>query len=299
MKAALIAGFIFLFSLFGNAQENRFQFLSCPECLNFSAPQVYIAENIPSPEVGLIVYDTYSNLFRGYNASGTWDPISKPPKAPTVTKFTTGTSQTYTVPSGPAPLYIRVRMVGGGGGGAGSGTVIGNTGGSGGSTIFSTAGGSAILTAGGGSGGVSGTTGGGSGGTVTVISGPIGTALQGGSGSGSAGTITNNVYMPGGTGAASPFGGAGGGGIGTAAGKSAISNSGSGGGGAGGFGSASTVNSGSGGGAGGYIDVVISPPSSSYQYTVGAGGSPGTAGTSGTAGGSGGSGYIEITEYYQ
>jgi hypothetical protein len=48
-----------------------------------------------------------------------------------------------------------------------------------------------------------------------------------------------------------------------------------------------------------FVDAIITSPSSSYSYAVGAAGSAGSAGTSGAAGGAGGAGYIEVTEYYQ
>ena len=43
---------------------------------------------------------------------------------------------------------------------------------------------------------------------------------------------------------------------------------------------------------------MITSPSSSYPYSVGAGGNAGTGGTGGNAGGNGGSGVIIITEYF-
>ena len=206
-------------------------------------------------------------------------------KSPTIQKFTSG-SGTYTTPNG--CKFIKVKMVGGGGGGGGSGNTGIGTGGTGGNTTFGTT----LLVANGGTGG-SGSTITGTGGTASLGTGPIGTAIQGGSGSGI------NTSGPGGSGAASPFGGAGGGGItsatNTGTGSSAIANTGSGGGGAG-----STLNSGSGGGAGGFVEAIITSPSATYSYAVGAAGTGGTAGTGtpAAAGGAGGSGYIEVVEYY-
>jgi hypothetical protein len=55
-----------------------------------------------------------------------------------------------------------------------------------------------------------------------------------------------------------------------------------------------------GGGAGGFIDAIITSPSASYSYAVGAAGTAGTAG-SGTgvrAGAAGGSGVIYITAFF-
>jgi hypothetical protein len=59
-----------------------------------------------------------------------------------------------------------------------------------------------------------------------------------------------------------------------------------------------SANCGSGGGAGAFIKAIISAPSASYSYAVGAAGTGQAAGTSGAAGGAGGSGVIIVTEYY-
>jgi len=56
---------------------------------------------------------------------------------------------------------------------------------------------------------------------------------------------------------------------------------------------------GGGGGSGGFVDAIISSPSSTYGYAVGAAGGAGTAGGSGFVGGAGGSGIIIVEEYYQ
>lgn len=56
---------------------------------------------------------------------------------------------------------------------------------------------------------------------------------------------------------------------------------------------------GGGGSAGGYVDAIITSPSSTYAYAVGAGGSGGAGLNGAFAGGAGGSGFIEVTEYYQ
>lgn len=209
---------------------------------------------------------------------------------PTIQKFTSG-SGTYTTPSG--VLYLRVKMVGGGGGGGGSGA-SGGTGTTGGNTTFGTS----LLSANGGIGGATNGSLGGAGGTSSLGTGPIGTALSGGYGQ--AGFTSSAVGSSpcGGFGGTAAFGGAGSGGNGNGggAGGGAIANTGAGGGGAGG--TATTTFSGAGGGAGGYIDAIITSPSSTYSYAVGAAGTAGTAGTSGFAGGAGGSGYIEVTEYY-
>jgi hypothetical protein len=225
--------------------------------------------------------------------------------SPTVQKFTSG-SGTYTTPAG--VQFIRVKMVGGGGGGAGSGTGTSGTGGgaagAGGNTTFGTS----LLTANGGSGGLRNALGA-SGGTASLGSGPVGTAITGGSGSSSL-YLNNNVGsgsldFPGSTGGNSAFGGGGGAGGGQGNGiapTAGITNTGGGGGGAG-FSSLTSGSTdgrtGAGGGAGGYIDAVISSPSATYSYAVGAAGTAGPGnGTNGGAGAAGGSGYIEVTEYY-
>lgn len=212
--------------------------------------------------------------------------------APTVQKFTSGTAQTYTTPTNPAPLYIQVRMVGGGGGGAGSGTATVGSGGVGGITTFGTS----LLVANGGVGGSGTTVQGGAGGTASLGTGPIGTAIQGGTGQSGAGATTL-IPAVGGCGASSPFGGQGNGTVTGSNGIAAIANSGSGGGGAG-SGAVASDFSGAGGGAGGYVNAIITSPLTTYTYTVGTAGTAGSAGTSGSTGGAGGSGYIEVTEYY-
>jgi hypothetical protein len=199
-------------------------------------------------------------------------------KAPTIQTFTTVGSSTYTPSTG--ATFIKVKMVGGGGsGGAGSNT--GTAGSAGGNTTFGT-----FLTATGGSGGPAGSgtnQSGGAGGTATVASPAISiVAVSGGVGSGQTSPPAGG-YSPGGAGAASPFGGAGG--SNSAAGKA---NTGSGGAGLGI--PQATGYSGTGGGAGGYIEALISNPALSYSYTVGAGGA--------TGGGAGGSGVIIVEEYY-
>jgi len=213
--------------------------------------------------------------------------------APTVQKFTSG-SGTYTLPSSPrAPLYIRVRMVGGGGGGGGSGTAAGTSATSGGASTFGTT----LLSAGGGSSGGT-NAGGGAGGTSSLGSGPIGIALTGAAGGPTTKDQEGTLYLGGALGGNSAFGGGGSGGAGTGAGNAGSANTGGGGG-----GGASNIiaNSyiGSGGGSGGFVDAIITSPSSTYSYAVGSGGTAAGAGPNGAAGGAGAAGYIEVTEYYQ
>lgn len=211
---------------------------------------------------------------------------------PTVQKFTSGTTQTYTTPANVS--FIRVRMVGGGGGGGASGTSSGGNSTNGTASTFGTS----LLNAGGGSGSgnVSGATTGGAGGTASLGSGPIGTAVPGSIGGSGSFNLTANILISSGFGAGTPFAGSIGG-VYNGGGNAANVNTGCGGSGGGG-GATANLYSGGGGGAGGYVDAIIASPSASYTYTVGAKGSGGTAGGSGYAGGDGGSGYIEVTEYY-
>lgn len=215
---------------------------------------------------------------------------------PTVQKFTTG-SGTYTRPTAPTPIYIRVRMVGGGGGGGGNGTNTAATdGGTGGNTTFGTT----LLVANGGTGGGKGGSGGvgagGAGGTASLGA-AVGLAFSGAAGGRGFGLGVSTSAFPGVPGASSVFGGAGPGNF--SGGGSAATNSGSGGAGAGTDASGQILNFGGSGGAGGYVDAVITSPSTTYSYAVGALGTAGGAGASGHAGGAGGDGIIIVEEFYQ
>jgi hypothetical protein len=195
---------------------------------------------------------------------------------------------TYTRPTGPTPLYLKVRMVGGGGGGGGSGTTQPGAGGAGGNSVF----GSNLLVANGGS-GASGSNSvlGTAGGTASIGTGPIGIAVTGGGGGGGGGdAATSN--QSGGVGGSSALGGGGAPNISAGAANT-------GGGGAGQTGGAGSTFVGPGGGAGGFVDVIINSPASTYPYAVGAGGTAGSAGTSGNSGLAGGSGVIIVEEHYQ
>lgn len=198
-------------------------------------------------------------------------------KLPTSQVFTSS-SGTYTTPAGATRL--RVRLVGGGsGGGGGPGGATASTAGN---TTFGT------FTANGGSGG-SGGGGGGAGGAAS--GGTINISGGGGGGAGVNGVA--NVFMPGGIGGSSAFGGSGTGGSGNQNGANAAANSGSGGGGGGG---GSAQNGGSGGGSGGYCEGIITNPAATYSYAVGAGVN-GTAGAT-TTGGNGAAGIIVVEEFY-
>jgi hypothetical protein len=241
------------------------------------------------PTSGSAATPTFRNLV--------YADVSPALKAPTIQTFATSGTTTYTTPSSPTPLYLRVRMVGGGGGGGGSGAG-GGSGTAGTATIF----GSSFLTAYGGSGGSpqSGSGAGGAGGSSSITSPAIGSNFTGSDGSGAGEALTASTYSGGGSGGTSPFGGAGGGGASGGNGQSAAANTGSGGGGGGSGGGATNNTAGSGGGSGGYIDVLIPSPSSSYSVTIGSGGTGQTAGTGGGGnGGNGALGYVVVTEYYQ
>lgn len=210
--------------------------------------------------------------------------------SPSVTVYTSS-SGTYTTPSG--ARWLHIRMVGGGGGGAGSGTA-GAGGGTGGTTTF----GSSVLTCNGGTGGTN-NGGGGTGGSATITVGS-GLAVSGGNGGGAPAGAANNYA--GGMGGSSALGGNGSSGGGDNAGKpntqpqAGRANTGGGGGGAA-FSSSFTAG---GGAAGGYIDAIITSPSASYSYAVGAGasGGAGSGGSNFANGAAGGSGVIYITAYF-
>ena len=199
----------------------------------------------------------------------------------TVQVFTSG-SGTYTLPAN--CKAIKVTMVGGGGGGGGGGGSAGG-GGAGGTSTFGTS----FLTAFGGSTSGSPTAGAGSsvptGGDVN---------LTGSAGVQGADFRYATQFCPGGTGAASILGGSG---IGGYVNTGSSGYAGTGGGGGGGGISAAQF-TGGGGAAGGALYKLISSPSATYSYAVGAGGTAGTAGTSGYAGGAGGSGAIIVEEFY-
>lgn len=208
--------------------------------------------------------------------------------APTIQRFLSG-SGTY-LPNANNPLYIKVRMVGGGGGGAGGGNTNGSAGVNGTSSTFGTS----FLVAGGANpGGTNGAYGGqGGSGSISTATGFGGLGNYGGT----AFTISTSLQNYGGDGGKGFFGSGGGGAPPGNAPQAVQANSG--GGGAGG--SSNPGYGGSGGGAGGWLEVIISPiTSTGYAYTVGTGGAGGAAGTSGQAGGAGAAGQIEVTEYYQ
>jgi hypothetical protein len=203
-------------------------------------------------------------------------------KSPTRTVLTSGSSATYTTPSGATRL--NVRLVGGGGGGGAQTT---NNGTAGNSTTFTD--GTLTLTGGGGGAGQANTGSLASGGTAS--GGDIN--IPGGQGQGSGTSSTASTAIQGGQGGSTAFGGGGaGGGVGQTGGSGATNS----GGGGGGAGAGSATPNGGGGGGGGYVEKLITTPSASYTYTVGATANGGSAG--GVAGGAGAAGVIIIDEYY-
>lgn len=237
------------------------------------------------------------------NDSLVYAQIAGAVKAPTVQKFTSGTG-TYTTPSSPAPLYIRVRMVGGGGGGAG-GSQSGGNGGNGGNTTFGTS----FLVANGGSGSIAASNNGlagAGGGAASLPAGATGITIAGSAGINGgtqtgtgAGAPLSSFFFPGGAGGSSAFGGAGLGAAGAATATPGATNSGSGGGGGGQNGSNAAANvAAGGGGSGNFVDAIITSLASTYSYAIGAGGTAGTSG-GGEAGAAGGSGVVIVEEFYQ
>jgi hypothetical protein len=205
---------------------------------------------------------------------------------PTVQKFTTG-SGTYTTPAN--VLWIRVRLIGGGGGGGGAGTGTATAATAGTASTFGTT----LLSAGGGGRGADLTNAAGSAGAASLGTGPIGLALSG---------ATPGAVMPTGTSIAVAGGGGGNGAFGGGgipqAGGAGVGQTNTGGGGAGGASTASTAIPGGGGGSGAFVDAVITSPSATYAYVVGAAGAGGSNTANGFGGAAGGSGFIIVEEFY-
>lgn len=202
---------------------------------------------------------------------------------PTRQVFLSGTAATYTRPSSPTPIALKLRICGGGGGGGGSG-VAGSAGNGspGTASTFST------FTANFGAG--AGTTGelGGAGGAAPALSNPTwGLAGTPGETGGTGVAATTTIGAMGGN---SPFF------HGALLNGSPVANTGAGGSG-GNLSGAGQVGGGGGGGA--CLETTISSPASTYTYTVGAFGAGGTLGTNGQAGNPGSAGIIIVDEIYQ
>lgn len=188
-----------------------------------------------------------------------------------------------------AALYYRLKMAGGGGGGSGGGTSAGNGGAGGNSTFGSN------LTAAGGSAGSFTDSAGGAGGAGTISEGMEVFNVSGGRGEGYRSSGTNS--QGGGAGGSCFLGGNSMAPGTDTAGQTPAANSG--GGGAGGGTNSAAAQTGTGGGGGAYIEVLITSPSSSYAWAVGAAGTAGSTGTNGRGGSAGGAGLIVVEEYYQ
>ena len=189
-------------------------------------------------------------------------------------------SGTYSLPAG--CVAIRVRLCGGGGG---SGAADSNDGAAGGNSTFA----ASSMQANGGGGGSNGGSSGGVGGAGGTGANGLLNATGGDGGGGG-----DDPSAPGGMGGSSYFGSAGGGG--THGGGSGTAGGPYGGGGGGAGSTAGASNSSGGGGGGGYCERLISSPSSTYAYAVGAGGAGGAAGT--TAGVAGNAGVVIVEEWY-
>lgn len=209
-------------------------------------------------------------------------------KAPTVQKFSSG-SGTYTTPVNPAPLYIRVMLVGGGAGGNTDGSIT--QGSDGNDSTFGS-----VITAEKGLAGIIGGGNGGVGGSFTLSGGVIDINSQDGGPGGPADGQTTGHGL-GGAGGSNPNATSMPSTASNANGLSAPAGSGSGGSGAGS--NLGTTVSGEAGGAGGYVYAQINNPDATYAYVLGAGGAGAPAGGGASyAGGDGGSGGLIVEEYY-
>jgi hypothetical protein len=237
-----------------------------------------------------------TNLANGTAASDAAAFGQLPPalKAPTVQRFSTAGSGTYTTPTSPSPLYLKVRVISGGGGGSGSGSGggAGGNGGNGGTSSFFN------MSCSGGSGSTTSVTNsiGGTGGNASAGGGITYIEIQNGT-NGSQGINSGSIVStPGGIGGPSINGGSG---ISQDGGTGASGLANTGGGGAGGGMGGTTTVGGGGGGSGAYLEGFITSPAATYSYAVGAGGTAGAAGAGVFAGGTGGSGLVVVEEFYQ
>lgn len=219
------------------------------------------------------------DLTSSTNTSGVRILISSTPgpisigKQPTRQVITATGAGTYTRPLGCTRINVRLNGSGAGGEGAGAVIVSGTVGNA---TTFDT---------------MTGGAGQNNGAASSASGGDINFPGAGGSGGGL--NASTPVFLAGGPGGNSVFGGAGRGGLGNGNGGSAVPNSGAGGGGgAGGSGQSAGGN----GGAGGYVEKLIIFPLSTYAYSVGAKGTGGVGTT--TTGGDGADGIIIVDESY-
>lgn len=238
-----------------------------------------------SPVAGDVFYSNGTPRAAGlwsYNGTA-WKRVNG---TPGITKVLSG-SGNYTTPDN--VTWLRVRIAGAGGGGAGSGTAVPSAASNGTSTTFG------VLTAAFGTAGAYGNNGGAGG--VAALGGAPGLAFNGTTGGASMASPIASLFLAGGNGGSSAFGGGGGPG-GRTSGFNAGPNSGSGGGGAGTNGVANSA-CGSGGGSGACVEAYFYPTAGQvYAFAVGVGGAGGGAGTSGFAGGTGSDGFIFVEEGY-
>lgn len=232
--------------------------------------------------------------FSDISGSPTYAQIATNLKPPTVQRFATAGTFTYTLPTSPSPLYIIVEVQGGGGGGGGSGLTGSTAGNDGATSSFGTS----FITCSAGLKGSVGQVGGGAGGTVTIGTGPIIMhSVTGGAGGAGAGGATG-IASSGGIGGGSFFCGQGAGGA--PGGLGGAANGWGSGGGGGGSAVTTTIDSSSAGGAGAYAKcLVTSSLASTYAVVVGDGGGGGNGGTSGFTGGAGLRGTVVVFEAYQ
>lgn len=230
-------------------------------------------------------------LSGGASALNAWG-AARSTSAPQCTVYTSS-SGTYTTPTG--ALWLQVEGIGGGGGGGAVdivATATATNGGTGGDTTFGG------LTGGGGNGGFAN-----NGAAGTEANGRVGGDASGGDlnisgGSGGDGQnagSANALDVLGGAGGDGVFGGGAANTYRRAA-NPGVTNSGGGG---GGSATLATATAAGGGGAGGYFRKLITSPSSTYAYAVGAAGAAGTQSSgNGQNGGAGGSGVIIVTAYF-
>lgn len=217
--------------------------------------------------------------------------------APTVQRFLTPGSGTYTRPANCRWIEVMAQAAGGGAAGSGVNGGAATNGTVGGDTTF---GSSLIIAKGGNPPAAAGLSTGGQGGSGGVVNAPaIALEITAGGGGVAANLNPNGAssYPMPGAGGSSRFGGGGVGGGPNSSGGPGQPNTGGGGGGTGAGNVANTV-SGAAAGAGESVRAIIPSPAATYPYTVGNGGLGGSAGASGQAGAAGGAGGLWITEYY-
>ena len=239
------------------------------------------ADTLQSTTANVSILNSSGTEYARFDSTGIPTFLKAVSGGTTVQVFTSG-SGTYTTPANCKAIWIR--MCGGGGGGAYNSST-GNTNGSGGTTTF----GSSFLTCTGGGGSNSGgstigAVGTATGGDVNISGGPGQSGFYNGFSSGG---------IPGGAGGTNPFGGAGGGSYNAGA-NAPSPNTGAGGGGA--DGPAFNISSGNGGSAGGYLEKMITSPSATYSYAVGAAGGTGSGAAARPRPGA--AGIIIVTEFY-